>query len=69
MDAIQVSDVADVAKRHLVPDRMVVVAVGDRAKIEPQISKLKLGSIAYRDADGKEVASASSGSGSPATSN
>jgi zinc protease len=72
MDAIQASDVADVAKRHLVPDRMVVVAVGDRAKIEPQISKLNLGAIAYRDADGKEVASASSGGGtgsSPSGSN
>jgi len=72
MDAIQASDVADVAKRHLVPDRMVVVAVGDRAKIEPQISKLNLGAIAYRDADGKEVASASSSGGtgsSPSGSN
>ena len=67
VDAIQVSDVMDVAKRHLVPDRMVVVAVGDRSKIEPQITKLNLGSIAYRDADGKEVASASTSS--PATSN
>ncbi len=67
VQAIQSSDVMDVAKRHLVPDRMVVVAVGDRSKIEPQISKLNLGSIAYRDADGKEVASASASS--PGTSN
>ena len=69
MDAIQSSDIMDVAKRHLVPDRMVVVAVGDRSKIEPQISKLKLGAIAYRDADGKEVAAASGSSSSPSTSN
>jgi len=69
MDAIQASDVQDVAKRHLVPERMVVVAVGDRSKIEPQISKLKLGAIAYRDADGKEVAAASGSPSSPSTSN
>jgi len=69
MDAIQASDVLDVAKRHLVPERMVVVAVGDRSKIEPQISKLNLGAIAYRDADGKEVAAASGGSSSPSTPN
>jgi zinc protease len=66
VQAIQSTDVMDVAKRHLVPERMVVVAVGDRGKIEPQISKLNLGAIAYRDADGKEVAAAAS---SPATSN
>jgi zinc protease len=62
IDAITASDVLDVAKRHLVPERMVVVAVGDRSKIDPQISKLNLGSVAYRDADGKEVAT-STGSG------
>jgi zinc protease len=69
MEAIQASDVADVAKRHLVPERMVVVAVGDRSKIESQISKLNLGAIAFRDADGKEVAAAAGSSSSPATSN
>jgi len=37
---------------------MLVIAVGDRGKIEPQITKLKLGSVAYRDLDGKEVAAA-----------
>jgi len=55
VDAIQASDVLSVAKKYLVPERMVVVAVGDRASIEPQITKLNLGAIAYRDADGKET--------------
>jgi zinc protease len=55
INAMTVSDVLDVAKKHLAPERMLVVAVGDRAKIEPQISKLNLGTIVYRDADGKEV--------------
>ncbi len=55
IDAITQADVLVAAKKHLTPDRMVVVAVGDKAKIEPQISKLDLGSIAYRDPDGNEV--------------
>ena len=57
-----------VAKRHLIPERMLVVAVGDRSVIEPQIAKLNLGTIVYRDADGKEIA-ASAAPTAPATSN
>jgi zinc protease len=60
VDAIQASDVLSVAKKYLVPERMVVVAVGDRASIEPQITKLNLGAIAYRDADGKETTGSAS---------
>jgi zinc protease len=40
------------ARRYLVPDQMRVVVVGDRARIEPEIRKLKLGTIEFRDADG-----------------
>jgi zinc protease len=70
IDAITANDVLDVAKKHLVPERMVVVAVGDRSKIESQISKLNLGTIAFRDADGKEVpAGTGSGASSPGSSN
>ena len=43
----------DVAKRYLIPDRMVVIAVGDRVKIEPELQKLNLGTIEMRDAEGK----------------
>jgi hypothetical protein len=35
---------------------MLIVAVGDRAQAEPQIGGLKLGSVAYRDRDGKTIA-------------
>jgi len=55
IDAMTTSDVLSVAKKHLAPERMLIVAVGDKAKIEPQISKLHLGAIVYRDADGKEI--------------
>jgi hypothetical protein len=63
--AIQPADVLAVAKKHLVPERMVIVAVGDRSVIEPQITKLNLGAIAYRDADGKEMAAAPAAPATP----
>jgi zinc protease len=50
--AVTAEAVQDVGKRHLVPGRMVVVAVGDRAKIAPQLQKLNLGATELRDADG-----------------
>jgi zinc protease len=50
------ADVFAATKRHLAPDRMLIVAVGDRAQAEPQIAGLKLGSMTYRDRDGKAVA-------------
>ena len=40
------------ARKYLVPGKMVVVAVGDRKKIQPQLAALKLGAIEIRDADG-----------------
>jgi zinc protease len=41
------------ARKYLVPEQMVVVAVGDRAKIAPQLSALKLGAPELRDSDGQ----------------
>jgi zinc protease len=46
------ANIQDVARRYLVPAKFVVVAVGDRAKIGPQLEKLNLGGIEIRDADG-----------------
>jgi zinc protease len=40
------------ARRYLVPERMVVVAVGDRAKIEPDLRKLGLGRVEIFDSRG-----------------
>ncbi len=36
----------------MVPEQMVVVAVGDREKIEPELKKLNLGPIEIREPDG-----------------
>ena len=43
------------ASRHLVPERMLVVAVGDRQKIEADLMKLNLGAAEIRDAEGNVV--------------
>ena len=41
------------AKKYLVPGSMIVVAVGDKAKIEPQLKMLNLGGIETRDTEGR----------------
>jgi zinc protease len=43
------------AKNYVQPERMTVLAVGDRAKIEPGLKELNLGKMEIRDADGKLV--------------
>jgi zinc protease len=56
INAVDVPTVQDVAKRHLAPSRMVTVAVGDRAQIEPQLrDEAGLKSIERRDPDGKPL--------------
>ena len=58
IESMTAGEVFDATRRRLKPDEMLVVAVGDRRQIEPQILKLKLGSIAYRTAEGGEPATA-----------
>jgi zinc protease len=41
------------ANKYLQPERMKVIAVGDRAKIMPQLNSLGLGQPELRDADGQ----------------
>ena len=55
IDAVTAADVERVAKEYLKPDAMVVVAVGDKAKIEPEIKKLDLAPVANVDFDGNPV--------------
>lgn len=40
------------ASKYLSPEKLKVVAVGDKAKILPQLNKLKLGKLEERDAEG-----------------
>ncbi len=55
IDAVTAADVQRVAGKYLKPDATVVVAVGDRSKIEADLQKLNMGSVEARDLDGKPV--------------
>ena len=46
------SDVVRVAKDDVHPDQLVIVAVGDRAKIEPGLKELNIAPIEYADRTG-----------------
>src|SRR5262245_13296774 len=52
LSGMTAAEVLAATKRHLTPDEMLVIAVGDRAKIMPQIVALDLGPIGQRNADG-----------------
>jgi zinc protease len=56
VDAVTTAQAKAAAEKYLVPGKLVVIAVGDRAKIEPELRKLNLGPVEIRDADGKVVA-------------
>jgi zinc protease len=65
IEAVSPEVVKNVATKLLKPDSMIVVAVGDRAKIEPELQKLELGPIELRDFEAKPVkAAAAAGSNS-----
>jgi zinc protease len=49
---VQPQQVKAAAGAHIHPQQMIVVAVGDRAKIEPGLKQLNLGPIEYRNASG-----------------
>lgn len=53
--AVSAAAAFDVARRYLPADRMRVIAVGDRIKIEPGLVALKLGPIEHRDTDGNPI--------------
>jgi len=53
---INAADVQNVARQYLRPQDMKVVAVGDKAKILPQLAPLNLGPVAFRNPDGTPVA-------------
>ena len=53
VNAVTADQTLAAAKKYLVPNSMIVVAVGDKAKIEPQLKQLNLGVIETRDTEGR----------------
>lgn len=53
VNAIDVAAVQQAAKKHLSADKLIVITVGDRVKIEPELRKLNLGAIELREPDGR----------------
>src|SRR4029077_10373083 len=51
LDAVTAEQAKAVAEKYLSPEKLVVVAVGDRSKIGGTLEALKLGSLEVRDAD------------------
>jgi zinc protease len=54
-NAVTQSELIDMVKKYVAPEKLIVVAVGDKKKIENDLAKLNLGQIEYRDADGAIV--------------
>jgi zinc protease len=52
LTAVTADQVMAVANRYLVPEKMLVVAVGDSARIRQPLGSLKLGAVELRNADG-----------------
>jgi zinc protease len=55
VDAVTPANVQEVARKYLLPDQMLVVAVGDRKAIESGLRQLRLGDIELRDPQGNVV--------------
>ena len=52
VDAVTDAEVKSLAKKYLVPDKMLVVAVGDRKVIEGGLKGIGKTGVQMRDADG-----------------
>jgi zinc protease len=55
INAVTAEQTQAVAQKYILPDKMIVLALGDRAKIEADMKKLNLGKVEVRDTDGKVV--------------
>jgi zinc protease len=53
VNAVTAEQAQAMAQKYILPDKMIVLAAGDRAKIEEDMKKLNLGRAEVRDAEGK----------------
>ena len=51
VNAVTAQDALAAAKKYIAPERLVVIAVGDRAQIEPALRKLDIAPVEVRDED------------------
>lgn len=58
LSAVTADQVRAVAERYIVPEKLIVIAVGDKSKIEPELARLMLGPSEVRTADGSLAAPA-----------
>ena len=56
VDGISPAEVQSAAQKYLHPEKLLVVVVGDRAKIESGLRSLRLGEIGYLDPEGNPAA-------------
>ena len=61
--AVSAADVARVAQEDLHPGQLVIVAAGDRAKIEPALKSAGLGPVEVRDINGTLVTTSAAAAG------
>jgi zinc protease len=57
LSAVTADDVKSAAEKYVVPEKLIVIAVGDRARIAGELQKLNLGAVETRGADGMPVTS------------
>jgi zinc protease len=55
INAVTAEQAQAIAQKYILPEKMIVLAVGDRAKIEEDLKKLNLGKLEIRDTEGKVV--------------
>jgi zinc protease len=54
-DAVTQADIVRAAQQYLHPDQLILIAAGDRAKIEPALKDANLGPVEVRDIEGNPV--------------
>jgi zinc protease len=55
INAVTAGQAQGAAQKYIHPDKLIVLAVGDRAKIEADLKKLDLGKVEIRDSEGKII--------------
>jgi zinc protease len=55
INAVTAEQAQAMAQKYILPEKIIVLAVGDRAKIEEELKKLNLGKAEIRDTEGKIV--------------